>query len=436
MEKVLLCIKDYQTIRAFSSFLSDDYEVDVASNEVDSINYLQENQYSLILIDFTPLSFNGQSVLDYMQKSNQISNQPVSIILDTTNLQQELDLFNMGCAELFHKPFDSIVTRKRIQNVITIFTLKKNVSDYEQKLVTDPLTGLLNRDGFESNVRKVIKTKAPGAFIMCDLDGLKFINDNYTHQVGDNIIQGVGRTLTKTMPKDSLIAHVSGDEFCVYINNEKDEEVIASYCENFQKTLLSSVLLPDVSRPVTASLGIAVFPTVASTYENLHTKADHAMLYVKNHGKNAYKFHAPRDDREELLKGRQECTKVPMSLMLKEREGEEIQTWLKFGEFRIVYIVYQKYSKDKVDARKCQLNIIDKTNPENPDPKKINSLHEKISTFIKESQLPGIFSWYSINQLMILAIERETIPRGLGRLKQELANEMNVLNLDIELKDN
>lgn len=435
MEKVLLAIKDFQNIRAFQSFLSDDYEVVIASNEVDAINRLQESQYALVLIDFSSSELNGASVLEYLQQSKQISNQPVSIILDSTNLQQELDLFNMGCAELFRKPFDSIVTRKRIQNVITIFTLKKNVSDYEHKLVTDPLTGLLNRDGFESNVRKVLKQKVPGAFIMCDLDGLKFINDNYTHQIGDNIIQGVGKVLKKTMPQDAFVAHVSGDEFCVYINGTEGESQIAAYCEDFKKTLLTSVLLPDVSRPVTASLGIALFPNVASTYETLHSKADHAMLYVKNHGKNSYKFHAPRDDREELLKGRQECTNVPMSLMLKEREGEEIQTWLKFGEFRIVYIVYQKYSKDKVDARQCQLNIIDKSNPENPDPKKINSLHDKITTFIKEALLPGIFSWYSINQLMVLAMEKETLPRGVGRLRQELASEMNALNLDIVLKD-
>lgn len=436
MEKVLLCIKDFQTIRSFSSFLSDEYNVDVAQNEVDAINFLHDNQYLFILIDLSPSELNGHAVLDYMNNAKIISNQPVSVILESSNIQQELDLFNMGCAEVFYKPFDSIVTRKRIQNVITIFTLKKNVSVYEHKLVTDPLTGLLNRDGFESNVRKVLKDKFPGTFIMCDLDGLKFINDNYSHQVGDNIIQGVGKCLLNTMPKDAFVAHISGDEFCVYINGEDDEDVIAKYCTVFQHNLLSTVLLPDVSRPVTASLGIAIYPQVASTFENLHTKADHAMVYVKNHGKNGFKFHAPRDDREELLKGRQECTKMPMCLMLKEREGEEIQTWLKFGEFRIVYIVYQKYSKDKVDARQCQLNIIDRESSGNPDLKRINYLHEKITAFIKDSQLPGIFSWYSINQLMILAMEKETIPQGLSRLRQELSNEMNVLKLDIMFNDN
>ena len=121
--------------------------------------------------------------------------------------------------------------------------------------------------------------------------------------------------------------------------------------------------------------------------------------------------------------------------MLKERTGEEIQIWLKFGEFRIVYITYKKYSSPVLSAQLCLLNIIDKGNPENPDSKKIISLNEKISTFIKEAQYPGIFAWYSINQLLIFSLKKETLPQGIKHLKAELANEMNVLQLDIELTE-
>ena len=113
--------------------------------------------------------------------------------------------------------------------------------------------------------------------------------------------------------------------------------------------------------------------------------------------------------------------------------GEEIQTWLKFGEFRIVYITYKKYSSPVLSAQLCLLNIVDKGNRENPDSKKIISLNEKISTFIKEAQYPGIFAWYSINQLLIFSLKKETLPQGIEHLKAELANEMNVLQLDIEL---
>ena len=432
MDTILLAIHDYSTIRTFSAFVNEDYKVECCSNEVDAINSIQNNHYSLIIIDCTPSKFDGQAVLKYLSESHQIHNQPVSVILSNADLQTELDMFNAGCSEIFTAPFDSILTRRRIQNIITISTLKKHVAVYEHQLSTDPLTGLLNKSGFESKVRKRLKSRDSGAFLMCDLDGLKFINDNYSHQTGDIIIQGVGKILEKFCPKDSFVAHISGDEFCVFIDDFSEKDEIAAICEQIQKNLLSKVLVPDLSRPVTLSIGIAMFPDVATTYENLHFKADHALLYVKNHGKNGFKFYAPRDDREELLKGRQECTCVPVELMLKKRDGEDVQTWLKFGEFRIVYITYKKYV-NSIDAHLCQLNIIDKKNPNNPDCKKVNSLNEKITTFIKEAQYGGIFAWYSINQLLILSSKKETLPQGVDHLKQELSNEINALQLDIEL---
>ena len=197
--------------------------------------------------------------------------------------------------------------------------------------------------------------------------------------------------------------------------------------------LLLKAPLPDLARPVTASIGIALFPESGTTFDILQTKADHAMVYVKNHGKNSFKFHTPRDDREELLKGRQECTNVPMELMLKAREDEDIQTWLKFGEFRIVFATYQKYTKDKLVAHYCLLNILDKDSENNPDTKKILSINDKITTFIKDSILPGIFSWYSINQLMILSTKIETLPQGIEHLKKELKEELESLHLEIIL---
>jgi len=434
MDKVLLAIQEYTTVRTFSSFVNEDYKVEHYTNEVDAINAIQNHHYTLIIIDLSPSKLDGQAILNYLVETSQIQNQPVSVILKESNLQSEIDLFNQGVSEIFTAPFDSILTRRRIQNVVTIHNLKKNVAVYEQKLSTDPLTGLLNKDGFQAKVRKHLKTKKPGAFLMCDLDGLKYINDNYSHQVGDSIIQGVGKILKEVLADFSYVAHVSGDEFCAFIKKELTQKEIEDCCNQIQKGLVTKVLLPDLARPTTISIGIATYPDVATTYENLHFKADHALLYVKNHGKNGYKFHTPRDDREELLKGRQECTNVPLELMLKERVGEEIQTWLKFGEFRIVYIAYKKNAYDKIDANLCLLNIIDKKNPNCPDSKKVLSLNEKITTFIKDAQYGGIFAWFSINQLLILSIDRETLPKGIEHLKQELASEMTALQLDLELQ--
>jgi diguanylate cyclase (GGDEF)-like protein len=433
MEKVLSFISDFTTARSFKAFLSDSFEVQIITMPDEAAETLSAGEISLIIIDLSKNLSVPEDFLAYLCQENIIEKIPVAVILEKQDIEKEINLLAKGCSEIFYQPFDSIVIRKRVQNLVKIHSLSNNVSNYEKQLITDPLTGLLNKAGFISFVRKIIRIKRPGAFIMCDMDGLKFINDNYSHQVGDDIIVKVADCLFACMPEDSFVAHISGDEFCVFLNDITSREVISDLCANFQKMLLRKALLPDLARPVTASIGIALFPETGTTFDILQNQADHAMVYVKNHGKNGFKFHEARDDREELLKGRQECTNISMDLMLKPRDGEEIQTWLKFGEFRIVFLTYQKYSKEKLDAEYCLLNIVDKENLENPDSTKVVPINNKITTFIKDAVFPGIFSWYSINQLLVFSTETDTFPQGVERLKRSLKEELEYLQLELVL---
>ena len=258
MEKVFLAIRDFETGRAFQASLSDTYDVELFSNEVDALNALLEKQYVCIIIDFSVSTLDGEAILDYLIASHQFDNQPICVIIDPPNLQKELDLFNRGCAEIFNKPVDSIVTRKRIQNVVTISKLQKNVAEYEQKLITDPLTGLLNKDGFQAKVRKELKQHTPGAFLMCDMDGLKYINDNFSHQIGDKIIVGVAEQIANVFSENAIVSHISGDEYCIFVKNKSSKDEISFLCERLLSSILSKVLLPDLSRPVSISIGIAL----------------------------------------------------------------------------------------------------------------------------------------------------------------------------------
>ncbi|MBP3742972.1 MAG: GGDEF domain-containing protein [Treponema sp.] len=433
MDKIISFISDFTIGRSFKSFLSDLFEVLIITMPDEAAEAIAAGDISLILIDLSQNTSIPEDFLAYLCQEKIIEKIPVAVILEKTDIEKEITLLSNGCSEIFYQPFDSIIIRKRLLNLVKIKSLSSNVSNYEKQLITDPLTGLLNKAGFISFVRKIIRLKKPGAFIMCDMDGLKFINDNYSHQVGDDIIVNVADCLYACMPDDAFVAHISGDEFCVFLNDITSRERISELCATFQKTLLRKALLPDLARPVTASIGIALFPETGTTFDILQNKADHAMVYVKNHGKNGFKFHEARDDREEQLKGRQECTNISMDLMLKPRDGEEIQTWLKFGEFRIVFLTYQKYAKEKFEADYCLLNIVDKENPENPDSAKVVTINTKISTFIKDALFPGIFSWYSINQLLVFSTEMENFPQGIERLKRELKEELEYLQLEIQL---
>ena len=342
-------------------------------------------------------------------------------------------LINMGCNELITKPIDKIPTTKTINNELMYSTLRRNVIDYEQKNETDPMTGLLNKEVFQINVRRLLKRGNFGAMITFDIDNTQFINEFFSHQEGDRIIQGFAKCLQKCMPKNSPISHISGDRFCAFIPNVTAHNDIENICKNFLKYIEENLKIVDSSRQITASIGIAICPMAATTYDNLITKANHALLFVKNHGKSGIRFHTPRDDRDELLKGKQEITFEHASTILRPRKTEEIQTWLKFGEFRVVYTAFLRYGDSNPAASLTLINIVSSNRSEKPDFNKVVSLNQKITTFIREAQYPGVYSWYSINQLLVLDVRNQNINKAITQLKVEISEEMKFLELDLDI---
>ncbi len=117
-------------------------------------------------------------------------------------------------------------------------TLADKVDEMYQK---DPLTGLLNRIGFRKKFDGIRNDKEHSGktitVIMADLDGLKYINDNYGHAEGDYAINAVATALLKACPEQSLCVRFGGDEMFSVIIGECDAEGIIKNIE----TLLSEI---------------------------------------------------------------------------------------------------------------------------------------------------------------------------------------------------
>ena len=159
----------------------------------------------------------------------------------------------------------------------------------------DPLTGLLNRNGFlklcredlERNVRSGTGKRLAFAFL--DLDGFKELNDTLGHAAGDKFLEIISRRMSEVMEGKGVLGRIGGDEFVV-LAAEKDDLL-------FER--LFTDLLEQVSRPVvfeegqfqtTVSVGVALYPDDGQTVEELLRKADLTMYHAKGAGKNAIRF--------------------------------------------------------------------------------------------------------------------------------------------------
>jgi diguanylate cyclase len=161
----------------------------------------------------------------------------------------------------------------------------------------DALTDLPNRALFNDRLEHgLAQAKRHGwalAVMFIDLDAFKGINDAHGHEVGDCVLQEVGRRLKRITRSDDTISRYGGDEFLYLLLEIQDEVHVASAAEKIIDTLqipwaaVQGITVPAIG----GSIGIALFPKDGATAQTLIRKADAAM-YVAKRNKMGYAFAA------------------------------------------------------------------------------------------------------------------------------------------------
>ncbi|KTD69441.1 regulatory protein (GGDEF domain) [Legionella steelei] len=155
----------------------------------------------------------------------------------------------------------------------------------------DPLTGLYNRRYLEDFLLKQIhqaeRTKSPLSVLMLDLDHFKKINDTYGHDAGDAALKELGKVLQDDIRVGDIAARYGGEEFLVVFYST-DAETIKTRAESIRHEIsrLQIKYGAQVVGPITASIGISVFPTHGRTPEELIESADKALYFAKANGRN------------------------------------------------------------------------------------------------------------------------------------------------------
>ncbi len=160
--------------------------------------------------------------------------------------------------------------------------------EWKRESETDYLTGLLNRKAGETKITSQMKD-AHGCLAIVDLDNLKTINDTYGHIAGDYAIKTVAEVLS-AHAHNAVSARIGGDEFIYYMNNTKEKEAVAvieSIIHSFRsrKTKYAEI------KPASLSIGLSP-ATPIDTYTTVYQKADKALYYVKQNGKDGYAFYS------------------------------------------------------------------------------------------------------------------------------------------------
>lgn len=164
--------------------------------------------------------------------------------------------------------------------------LEEARSDAEARSMTDALTDLPNRRGFEQHVFRLTDLGVPFTVMAIDLDHFKAVNDQHGHTVGDAVLRIAAQRLAATLRSADIIARVGGDEFLAILKGMEDEAKLIAMGERLIAALSAPIDVEGVACRIGASVGIArTGGGDAPRAGVMIDKADSALYESKNAGR-------------------------------------------------------------------------------------------------------------------------------------------------------
>lgn len=159
----------------------------------------------------------------------------------------------------------------------------------------DPLTDLPNRRLLYQELELLLQNAEPNpaefGVLYLGLDGFKVVNDSFGHRVGDELIVQVARRLLAALPPGARLFRLGGDEFALLqegINSVDELEVTA---QSLMRMACATYPVAEMEMLITASIGIAHYPSHGLNMDTLLQRADVAMYRAKSVAHNTYKVY-------------------------------------------------------------------------------------------------------------------------------------------------
>ncbi|HZO04579.1 MAG TPA: EAL domain-containing protein [Burkholderiales bacterium] len=198
----------------------------------------------------------------------------------------------------------------------------------------DPLTELPNRtlfaDRFSQMIAQAQRHGTPLAVLFIDLDEFKVVNDTLGHAGGDALLKEVAGRLLSAVRAGDTVARISGDEFAIVLADLVRADDAALVAQKLIDRLADAAEINGKEVFVTASIGIAAYPSDGADAEALIGAADAAMYRAKQAGRNAYQFYTAEINQRSRARA---------------QLGTELRRALERDEFALVY--QPKYGLDR-----------------------------------------------------------------------------------------
>jgi diguanylate cyclase (GGDEF)-like protein len=276
-------VDDKEQVRNFivSLFSNYGHSCETAKDGIEALEKIKKNSFDSAVTDIVMPLMDGITLTKELLRL--YPSLPIMIMTGHADEHSAGSAIAAGAREFINKPFSINEFMLRFDKMMRDHKGKEELLALS---LTDELTGLYNRRRFfvltEQYLKVAIRKKKRPLLLFVDMDDLKWINDHYGHNKGDQALKGFANILKKTFRESDIIARIGGDEFVVLLEStdESDEMLITRLYEN-----IKDYNAKQSQHILSISLGTAQFnPEYPVSIDELLSKAD-ALIYAKKREK-------------------------------------------------------------------------------------------------------------------------------------------------------
>lgn len=171
--------------------------------------------------------------------------------------------------------------------VLLMGSLKNALSAQKKIARTDTLTSMANRLAFfetaDMEIRKARRFNDPVSIVYIDIDNFKLVNDSHGHAEGDRLLRTAAETIMQNIREVDIAARIGGDEIGLLLV-KTDITGAVTLAEKLKDKLDKQ--MQQWGWPVTFSMGVATFPKIHASVDDMMNVADRLMYFAKKQGKN------------------------------------------------------------------------------------------------------------------------------------------------------
>ncbi len=274
------------------------YQVTAVDNGQKALDRCRAGGVALVLLDVVMEGMSGIDVCRMLKTTtaSQGTFLPVILLTARSDTDSRVEGLRIGADDYICKPFDERELLARAGNMGRIKQMHDDVASARERLerlaIRDELTGLYNYRYLQSRLSEEFKRaeryREPLSCAMLDIDHFKTFNDRFGHDVGDRVLQTVAQRLTESVREVDVVARYGGEEFLLVLPSTHLAGAL-TVADRVWRTIGKNVFEIGEGRtePITASIGVALYPSRGVTSRDALLKAaDRALYRAKDEGRN------------------------------------------------------------------------------------------------------------------------------------------------------